>query len=170
MEFTKSVSNPLLMGAIELMKAEPTPEHRKMVSDEIVKAKFLCPVVMNPLPQPGPDGVVKPAPGTQMQFPMLTAPDGKQFFMAFTDSYELQKWKDHEDKQTVAASFDDYAGLLFKKDPKGQLPPAIGFVINPFGANIVVPREMIAQYMAARAAQAQKNNANGVNKPTDLSI
>ena len=29
MEFNKSVSNPMLMGAIELMREEDTPEHRK---------------------------------------------------------------------------------------------------------------------------------------------
>ncbi|MCR5755859.1 MAG: SseB family protein, partial [Acetatifactor sp.] len=79
----------------------------------------------------------------------------KQFFMAFTDAMELKKWKNHEDQQTAVASFEDYAGLLFKKDGNGQLPPAIGFVINPFGDNIIVPREMIAQYMAARAEQMQ---------------
>ena len=61
MQLTKTVSNPLLMGAIELMKAEPTPEHKKMVSDEIVKAKYLCPVVMIPQPEVEASGEVKPA-------------------------------------------------------------------------------------------------------------
>ena len=143
------------------MKAEPTPEHKKMVSDEIVKAKYLCPVVMIPQPEVEASGEVKPAEGTQIQFPILTAPDGKQFFMAFTDTSELQKWKDHADKQTMATSFEEYAGLLLQRDREKQLAPAVGFVINPFGANLIVPREMVARYMATKMAQAKEKGQGG---------
>lgn len=159
MEFNKTVSNPMLIGAIELMKAENTPEHKKMVSDEIVKAHFLSPVMVSPAPQPDAAGQLRLEPGSQVQFPVLTAPDGKQFFMAFTDMPELKKWKDEENQQTFSMSFDDYAGMLFKKDGQGNVSPASGFVINPFGCNIVVPREMVANYIAAKMAQAKAGQA-----------
>ena len=45
------------------------------------------------------------------------------------------------------------SAMLLGRAPAGA-GPAAGFVINPFGANIVVPREMVAGIMAARAAQA----------------
>ena len=35
MEFNKSVSNPMLMGAIERMKVEDTPEHRNRFIGEL---------------------------------------------------------------------------------------------------------------------------------------
>lgn len=152
MEYNKSVSNPLLMGAIQLMKAENTPEHKKMVSDEIVKAQFLTPATVTPVPEPG---ETKLGPGSHVQLPVLAAPNGKQFFMAFTDMAELKKWKDEEGLQTLAMTFDDYAAMMFKKDEQGKVSPVVGFVINPFGENIIVPREMAAQYISARMAQAK---------------
>ena len=75
--------------------------------------------------------------------------------MAFTDSMELGKWKNLENQHSFSMTFDDYAGMLFKKDSKGNTSPAAGFVINPFGANIIVPKEMVAQYLAETRAKAQ---------------
>ena len=49
MEFNKPVSNPMMVGSIELLKAEDTPEHRQMFLDELQKAKFLSPVVIDPI-------------------------------------------------------------------------------------------------------------------------
>ena len=51
MEFNKPVSNPMMVGSIELLKAEDTPEHRQMFIEELQKAKFLAPVVIDPVPQ-----------------------------------------------------------------------------------------------------------------------
>ena len=152
MEYNKSVSNPLLMGAIQLMKAENTPEHKKMLSDEIVKAQYLTPATVTPVPEPG---ETKLGPGSHVQLPVLAAPNGKQFFMAFTDMAELKKWKDEEGQQTLAMSFEDYGAMLFKKDDQGNISPVAGFVINPFGENIIVPKEMVAQYISAKMAQAK---------------
>ena len=155
MEFNKPVSNPLLVGAIQLMQAEATPEHRKMVSDEIVKAHFLSPATVTPEPEANAAGEVRLTAGSQVQFPMLSAPDGKKFFVAFTDSMELSKWKNLENQHSFSMTFDDYAGMLFKKDSQGNTSPAAGFVINPFGANIIVPKEMVAQYLAEKMAKSK---------------
>ena len=137
MEFNKPVSNPMMVGSIELLKAEDTPEHRQMFLDELQKAKFLSPVVIDPV-----------------QFPMLSTEDGRKFFMAFTDWTELKRWRDEENQQTFAMNFDDYAGMLLRKDAQGNISPALGFVINPFGGNIVVTREMVASMIAAKLKAA----------------
>lgn len=147
-DLNKPIANPMLLGTIQLMKAEDTPEHKEMFISELVKARFLCPVVMTPVPKPDENGVVRMEQGTQIQFPMLTAQDGKQFFMAFSDWAELKKWKQQEKQQVFALSFDDYAGMLLRKDKEGKVSPAMGFVINPFNENIIVSRQMIAGVLA----------------------
>ena len=38
----------------------------------------------------------------------------------------------------------------------GNICPALGIVVNPFGANIIVPREMLAGMISAKAAQAKQ--------------
>lgn len=164
MEFNKPVSNPMLVGAIEVMKAENTPEHRNMVINEAMKAQFLTPVVITPQPETDKDGNVRLTSEHRMQFPMLTAPDGKHFFMAYTDKTELKKWKDEEGQQTFAMTFDDYAGMLFKKDAQGNSSPAAGFVINAFGGNIVITKEMAASLMAAKLSKNGQNPA-GEKRP-----
>ena len=120
MEFNKPVSNPMMVGSIELLKAEDTPEHRQMFLEELQKAKFLAPVVIDPVPQPDEKGQVRIPRDAKVQFPMLSTEDGRKFFMAFTDWMELKKWKDEENQQTFAMNFDDYAGMLLRKDAQGN--------------------------------------------------
>lgn len=154
MEFNKPVSNPMMVGSIELLKAEDIPEHRQMFLDELQKAKFLSPVVIDPVPVPDENGRVTIARDAKVQFPMLSTEDGRKFFMAFTDWTELKRWRDEENQQTFAMNFDDYAGMLLRKDAQGNISPALGFVINPFGGNIVVTREMVASMIAAKLKAA----------------
>lgn len=166
MEFNKPVSNPMMVGSIELLKAEDTPEHRQMFLDELQKAKFLAPVVIDPVPQPDEKGQVKIARDAKVQFPMLSTEDGRKFFMAFTDWTELKKWRDEENQQTFAMNFDDYAGMLLRKDAQGNISPALGFVINPFGGNIVVTREMVASMIAAKLKAAGRPVPSAPGAPT----
>ena len=56
MEWNKSVSNPMLVGMIELMKADPTQDHKKMFVEEMMKAKYLTPAVIEPKPRTGTEG------------------------------------------------------------------------------------------------------------------
>ncbi len=158
MEFNKSVSNPMLVGSIELMKAEDTPEHRSMFMGEVTKASFISPAIIEPAPQEDAEGKSVLVPGSKVQFPMLSTGDGKRFFMAFTDESEYRKWveKAPERLPVFALTFEDYAVLVLQKDPQGNVCPALGMVINPYGANIILPREMLAGIMAARMVQAQK--------------
>ena len=46
--------------------------------------------------------------------------------------------------------------MILRRDAHGNICPALGMVINPFGANIVLPREMLAGMMSAKAAQAKQ--------------
>ena len=159
MELNKAVSNPMLVGTIELMKAEDTPEHRNMFMEELSRASFLAPAIIDPAPAEEKEGKPVIAPGSKVQFPMLSTNDGKRFFMAFTDEREYEKWveKAPERLSTFALTIDDYIGMVFKKDSQGNICPALGVVINPYGANIILPKEMLAGMVASRIAGARKD-------------
>lgn len=157
MEFNITVSNPMLVGAIELLKAEDTPEHRNMFVGELQRASLIAPALVDPEPVKDEEGKLKITPGSKVQFPMLTAPDGKKFFVGFTDMTEYEKWQEkNKALPFFAMRFEDYAGMMFRKDAQGNMSPALGFVVNPYGANLVVPKEMVAGIMAARVAQTKK--------------
>lgn len=147
MEFNKTVANPMLVGCIQLLKAEDTPEHREMFVQELEKATFMAPALMSQEPVKGEDGELTVIPGSKVQFPMLQAPDGKKFFMGFTDPIEYQKWVERNRELPVfTLTFDDYASMLFRNE-EGV---AMGVVINSYGANVVVPKEMFAGILARR--------------------
>lgn len=158
MKYNVTVSNPMLIGAIELMNAEPTKEHNKMVSRELVKAEFLSPATITPAPPEGSTELIK---GCQVSLPVLAAPDGKQFFMAYTDMSELEKWPDADGKQTVSMTFDDYVAMMCKTEVEGK-GGVDGFIVNPFGAKLVVPKELAKQFIIAKLAQER-----GVPSPSD---
>jgi len=153
MEYNKAVSNPMLVGAIELAKAERTPEHQKLVTEEIFKAVFLCPARVNPIPEA--DGV-EIGPDRHILFPALEAPGGIRFYMAFTDTQELNRWKNAGDWQNVTMTFEDYAKLMFKKDAQDKENPIVGVVINPFTSNIIIYKDKLAQYVAFQMAEAAR--------------
>lgn len=143
----------MLVGSIALLKAEPSPEHQNMFLAEMQKAKYLAPVLVTPEPEKDENGKITVAQGSKIQFPMLSAPDGKLFFMAFTDKPEYEKWKDAAGKNVCVLSFEELAAMLLRKDAQGNTSPALGFVINPFSDNLVIPREMAAGIMAAEMAK-----------------
>lgn len=134
----RPITNPMLVGAIELMKSNSTTEHRKMVIEEMLHAHFLSPVVITPKPEPDENGIAKMSPDAKISVPMLTAPDGKHFFMAFTDIEELQKWKKEEGQQIFGFSFADYVKMVRTAQDNCQ-----GFVLNPYSHNLVLTRDMI---------------------------
>ncbi len=162
MEFNQSVSNPMLVGAIELLKEENTPAHQNMFAAELAKASFLSPALIEPEPKEGEDGKLAVAPGSKVQFPMVSSPDGQKFFMAFTDMSEYEKWQEKNKKLPYfALKIEDYAAMVLRRDAKGNLCPALGIIINPMGGSIVVPREMLAGMMSAKIAHAKQMAARG---------
>lgn len=151
MEFNRPVSNPMLVGCIELMKAEDTLEHREMFVQELQKSNLQAPAIISPEPVKSMDGNLLFAQGSKVEFPMLQAPNGARFFMGFTDPVEYRKWAErNKDLPFFSLRFEDYVNMLYNKDSQGNESTALGIVINPLGANVVVPREMLAGIVARR--------------------
>ncbi len=133
----KPITNPMLVGAIELLRVEDTMEHRRMVMEEITHATLLSPVVITPEPVPDENGVPRITAEHHVQVPMLTM-DGKNFFMAFTDMGELSKYKKGEKQSVFGFRFNDYLNMMNDAGATCQ-----GIAINPFGNNLVLGKDMI---------------------------
>ena len=119
---------------------------------ELLKARLLCPAMiegMNTPPVPDADGKVKLE--GKLKLFVLNAKDGKSYLMAFTDMEELKKWRVQEKEQVVIWGLPQYTGVLTKEDC-----PHEGFVINPFGENVIVHREYLKK---------MKNNIMQLSKP-----
>lgn len=144
MEFNKAVSNPMLVGCIELMRDADTPDHRIMFAEELRKASLLTPAVIEPAPVTDEDGTVRMLPGSNVNFPLLSTVDGKKFCIGFTDSVEYRYWAARNGNLPFfALGFQDYMDMIFSKDSQGNENPVRGLAINPLSDNVVIPREML---------------------------
>lgn len=137
-ERRKSFNNPMLMGALELLRAENTQEHRNMVMQEILRGRFLCPVIVDPPLVPDEEGIARASADSKVNMLLISAPDEKQFFMGYTDMEELKKWDPDCKNQLIAFKFSDYVQMLLKPDCNVS-----GVVINPFDHNLVITKDMI---------------------------
>ena len=149
MEFNKPVSNPLLVGAIELLR-DDEDKYKKMFWAEVLKAEYLTPVSITPPPLRGRNGAMRITEGSNIQFPTIGTEDGKQYLMAFTDKKEYDKWKPDAEKYMFTLTFDDYVSMLLKKDSEGNSNATVGFMINPCTSSIIITKELIAQLIAMR--------------------
>ena len=148
MERPRAINNPMLVGAMELLKSDNSTKHRDFFLQELLKAHLLTPATVTPKPEKDENGMVRMLPDSQIQVPMLSTREGVRYFMAFTDIQEMKKWiKDLEEGQQIFVfGFQDFAGMVKRTDSQCD-----GFAINPGGANIRVTRKMIDTIQEALA-------------------
>ncbi|MDE6517319.1 MAG: SseB family protein [Acetatifactor sp.] len=150
MEQPRAINNPMLVGSMELLKADNSTKHRDFFLQELLKAHLLTPATVTPKPEKDESGMLRMLPDSQIQFPMLGTQEGMRYFMAFTDIQELKKWvkSPEEDQQLFVLGFQNFASMVKSADSQCD-----GFAINPGGANIRVTRKMIDTIQEALASE-----------------
>jgi hypothetical protein len=139
------MSEKSLAQAVARMNTENSRESREAVLDIIISfSQFLAPVtILSPVEESG------AAQGTAIQFQLLPNQDGQPFFPAFTNWEELRKLCGPKNQQTLALSFDDYAGMILRDNR------AAGFVVDPFGCCLSFDRTMVEHLAARKNGQKQ---------------
>jgi len=129
----KRVTNPDLVRAIQRAREDSTAAAWAEMVREAARSRFITPIDLPPPAGPG------EAPKAGFSLHMLEDPEsGRRFYMAFTDWDELGKWRKAEGQRVLVVTFDDCARLVLD----GKLASG-GFIINPFGGNVVFDRQMI---------------------------
>ena len=169
MEINKTVSNPMLVGAMQLIKADgptPDPAHQALFMEQLDEAELLAPAEIKA--EVDSEGNRIPGGKTAVRFPVLTASDGKRFFVVFTDNQTVEqarkidgpsKLPEEFFRDTVTVRFVDAARMILTPNPDGTENPTFGIVINPFMENIVIPKTAvlaIAQKKAELALAARE--------------
>lgn len=133
------INNERLHAVFAELAKDNSPENKNKMIDEIVmRAKFFVPVIIEPK-----DGVQTPdgkiGKEDKVKFYTITNNEKKKYLMGFTSLPELAKWKkDGNQQQTLIFGFDNYA-LMLSQTAKEHA----GWVIDPFGANVVLPTELV---------------------------
>lgn len=165
MDINKPIENQACKAAITAYQKEPTQEHMNAMINEVMRAHFLNPAVMNKLEGKQVDGSLVLEKDTTIQFPLLQTPDSASFAMAFCDWGELKKWHDEENQQVVAFTFDEYATMILPEDAKID-----GFVIDPYGANLVFSKELIASLKQQKEAHEQERHTMALQAGTKVQL
>lgn len=137
MDINKPITNANLVNVIKAIKKGNNKE--ELFWKEIFKAKFLCPINMEigKTTQKGNHKIVL-GEGTSIALLSIDNKQSEHFLMAFTDWDELKKWKKNYAQQTLILSYEDYQEIVIKNDSAYH-----GMVINPFGENIILDRQML---------------------------
>lgn len=93
---------------------------------------------------------------------MITNTANESFFIAVTDWEELGKWS-KEKEQTLITTYEDLKAMVLKDTNKIK-----GFVINPYGQNIVITPELM-QYFSSRKSEVviQKDTKVTLGQPAN---
>lgn len=158
----KAIKNPGLLLAIRVMRENPTPENQSRMIDEMMKAKFLAPAVIEMAPFMVGTNRTSLRDRTRMKFLSIQNSEGLRFFPAFTDEEELKKYNLEKRQQAVHLTFDDYARIVLDGGSA-----AGGFVINPFGENLIFDR---ATVLSLRKQKLRREKSGGGEDGTRVRI
>lgn len=139
----RKIENPDLIEAIEnLKKDSQNKENEIAFVAQLRKAVFISPAIIEVKDDNGEfhrlEAEKADPENTRINFMMLSQKDGKTFLPAFTNLNELKKFREDEKLQTIVTNFEQYLSIICSDD-KGP----DGFVIDPFGSNLIMPRELL---------------------------
>lgn len=123
--------------SVKSLRELQTPESENHMYDELMQVGFIMPVLINGEVHEDKDGKQTISEGATFSFPTIASPEGQQYFMAFTDGTELQKYQSKQPLHALTFGFDDYAAVIM------QNKEIAGFVVDPYGTNVVYPRDLV---------------------------
>lgn len=155
------IDNKKLVELINKMKEEKTIESQNEVVSEILKSKFMCPVILEAAPKGG--GRVEINKDTKIQFSVIKTTEDKNYLIAFTSESEVHKWQKTKMQQSIIYTFEDYAMIATGSNN------IEGFIIDPKGCNLTFSKEIIKQIRSSivRESVVEKDTRVELGNPKD---
>ena len=148
----KPVENPRLKQAIEAVKKDPSAENSSKFLNEIVRAEFIIPVLMDrPAEFDKTAGEIILEKDTQISFELIKTETGKQYYPLFTDEKKKKKCGVKRDQQNLIVNFDDMAAMILQ--PQNQVE---GFTVNPMSDDMRFSVDIIAAMKKEMEAEKEK--------------
>lgn len=133
----EKIDNTKLLELVEKLKEEKTMEAQSDVISAVLKARFLCPVILENAPKGG--GKIEVGKDTKIQFSVIKTKEDKNFLIAFTSDEEVNKWQKSKVQQSIIYTFEDYAMISTNNENLE------GFIIDPMGCNLAFTKQMIKE-------------------------
>ena len=123
--------NPKVKETIAAFKENNNPKNLNVVINELVRSPLLAPAVFDlqgqPAPKPEADGRVQLPKETKISLVMVTSPEGKRYYLGFSDWDAVHEWQKAQPKaaqQIILLRFDDYANMIAKNTESASGAPS----------------------------------------------
>lgn len=146
----EQVKNPQLVVAMqEVIKNENSNTMSKMAA-ALMDSRLLTPIEQQTVL------TEKTGPGTRIRFEEIKNVQGDKYYLAFTDMAEYDKWnQDGKNERALIMTMEDFGNILIR-----QINDMKGFVINPFGENISISKDLLLSLLKQREAKMNANRGS----------
>ncbi len=149
--FNKSneeVKNPKLIEAMRHLARKDNEQTRNEFAAALMESRLLSPVIAQTVI------TEKDGPSTRIKFEALRSDKGGKYYMGFTDMDEYGKWNDDEThNRALIMTMEEFGHVLIRTPNDAK-----GFVINPYGENIVISKSLLLSLLQQREAMMSKKN------------
>ncbi len=157
---TGNINNAELLKAIETLKNENSQDNYKPFVENLVKAKFIVPAVIEQNADQNDDEKKK---AVKINFRVITDQNKKNFFPCFTDNAVFKAGVKEDGVKKVVLSYDDLSSMVLQSDGKID-----GFVINPYTSGMQVRADLLREL--EKAKKRAKSNVKKHTIPTNTKV
>ena len=133
--------NDRLLEQMKIVKEDPSYAQREVYLSTLRKARFLVPIEW-----------IYTKESRRRTLATIYKASGEKYLLAFTSWEELFKWRENEDERVVALSHEELRQQVLDKSTTYD-----GFVIDPYGVNLITPRQEIISSLPLVAPQTTRS-------------
>ena len=147
---SEEVKNPKLVQAMQDLKKHDNPYTRGVLAAALMDARLLSPIQRQTVL------TEKNGPSARIKFEDIQNTEGEKFYLAFTDMDEYAKWNEDEThEQALIMTMEDFGNILIR-----HINDLRGFVINPYGENISISKDLLLSLLKQREAKQKADRGN----------
>jgi hypothetical protein len=147
---SEEVKNPKLVQAMLDLKKHDNPYTRGVLAAALMDARLLSPIQRQTVL------IEKEGPSARIKFEDIQNTEGEKFYLAFTDMDEYAKWnEDGKHNQALIMTMEDFGNILIR-----HINDLRGFVINPYGENVSITKDLLLSLLKQREAKQNANRGN----------
>ncbi len=140
---SEEIRNPRLIEAMQAMLRHDSEKTLGHMAEELMVSLLLAPVQRQTVL------TEREGPTMRVRFEDIQNAEGDKYYLAFTDMEEYNKWnEDGTHDQALIMTMEDFGNILIR-----NINDLKGFVINPFGENISISKNLLLSLLKQKEAR-----------------
>ncbi len=147
---SENIRNPKLVQAMRDVLNNDNPYSRSVMAEALMEARLLSPVCKQTIL------TEMSGPSMRVKVEDITNTEGEKYYLAFTDMDEYAKWnEDGSHGNALIMTMEDFGNILIR-----QVNDLKGFVVNPFGENVSISKELLLSLLKQHEAKQRVSQEN----------